>query len=89
MICIPNERYFHRNNQMRYQFYAYNFSHAEIAAFHNLSISQVTKITRVHPPMYVYTAIPRWLMLYELMPGIDALFGTEFTKTRKPLQETK
>ena len=86
MICIPNERHFERNNQIRYKFYEFKTSHVKLAVEYNLSISQVTKITRAYPPMNIYNATPRWLLLYRLLPAIDALFGMEY---EKPLQETK
>ena len=80
MICIPNERHFERNNQIRYKYHEYGFSHAELAVKHNLSISQVTKITRAYPPLYVYRGMPRWMFLCEMLPGLNALYGKEYAK---------
>jgi hypothetical protein len=77
MICIPNERHFERNNRIRYKYHKYGFSYAELADIENLSISQITKITRAYPPLYVYRGIPRWMFLCEMLPGLNALFGTE------------
>ena len=76
MNYILGERYFYRNNRMRYLREFYGYSHADLAASENLSISQVARITAAHPPLYVYKAIPRWMLLCELAPALDVLFDT-------------
>ena len=71
MNYILGERYFYRNNRMRYLHERYGYSHADLAASENLSIRQVARITAAHPPLYVYKAIPRWMLLCELAPALD------------------
>jgi len=73
---------FKRNNRMRW-LYSEGVTHAELASLYGMSTRNACRITAQAPPK-----LDRARLLKELLPGLNALFGLEYSKYETEHNET-
>lgn len=76
------ESLFQRNNRMRW-LYSEGATHAELASLYDMSTRNACRITAQAPPK-----LDRVRLLKELLPGLNALFGLEYSKYETKHNET-
>ena len=76
------ESLFKRNNRMRW-LYSEGTTHAELASLYDMSTRNACRITARAPPK-----MDRARILKELLPGLNALFGPEYSKYETEHNET-
>ena len=73
---------FKRNNRMRW-LYSEGVTHKELARLYDMSTRNACRITAQAPPK-----LDRAWLLKELLPGLNALFGLEYSKYETEHNET-